>query len=84
MEELLDGDAQAVTEFFYGGYSGAVISSADDVVYSGLCYAAKCAQFVDRDASFCAESYTPTSYSARTGRRISAGPALSESANARG
>lgn len=62
MEELLDGDAQAVTEFFYGGYSGAVISSADDVVYSGLCYAAKCAQFVDRDASFCAESYNTLLY----------------------
>ena len=63
MEELLDSDAQAVTELFNGGHSGTVISSADNVVHSGLSYAAKCAQFVDRDVSFCAKSQNALLYS---------------------
>lgn len=49
MEELLDGDTQAVTQFFDGGNCGAAVSPADDVVDSRLRDTAHVAQLVDGD-----------------------------------
>lgn len=49
VEEILDGDSKPVAELFDGGYGGAVVPAADDVVQRGLGDPAHGAQLIDGD-----------------------------------
>lgn len=49
MEKFLNGDTQAVTQLFDGGNCSAAVSSADDVIDSGLRDTAHVAQLIDGD-----------------------------------
>ena len=40
MEELVNCDTQTIAKLFDRGYGGAVIASADDIIYCRLRYAA--------------------------------------------
>ena len=48
MEKVNDGDAKSVAELFDCGYSGAVVASADDVIYSRLSNTTDDRKFIDR------------------------------------
>jgi hypothetical protein len=52
LKELLDGDVQPVADFLDGGYRGAVVPPADDVVEGRLGDTAHAAQLVDGDVTF--------------------------------
>lgn len=49
IEELLDGNSQAITKLFDGGNGSAPIAATDDVVHGGLSDATHGAQLVDGD-----------------------------------
>ena len=53
IEEINDRDPQTVAQFLKRGDGGAVISSADHIVYGGLRDAADRAQLVDSQVSLC-------------------------------
>jgi hypothetical protein len=63
LEELLDGDVQPIADFLDGGYRGAVVPPADDVVEGGLGNATHAAQFVDGDVPFLAQLQYALSHS---------------------
>jgi hypothetical protein len=55
MKKFLDGDVRPVADFLDGGYCGAIIPPADNVVKGGLRDATHAAEFVDRDVPFLAQ-----------------------------
>jgi hypothetical protein len=55
LEELLDGDVQPIADFLDGGYRGAVVPPADDVVEGGLGDTAHAAQLIDGDVTLLAQ-----------------------------
>lgn len=55
MEKLLNGNAQAIAELFYGGYGCAAIASAHDVINSGLRHSAETTKFIYGDVPFLAQ-----------------------------
>ena len=59
----MNADFEAVAEFFDGRDCRAAISSADNIVDSGLCHAALDGERVDREIPLQAEFQDPLSYS---------------------
>ena len=57
VKELLNGDAQAVTQFFDGGDGGAAVAAADNVVDGGLGDTANSAELVDGNICFLTQLY---------------------------
>ena len=55
VEEILDGDSQAVAQLFDGGYRCAVVPAADDIVKRGLGDPAHGAQFIDGNVPLTAQ-----------------------------
>lgn len=55
IEEVLDGDVEAVTDFLNGGNRGAAVAVVDDVIQGGLGHAAENGQLVDGDVSLVAQ-----------------------------
>ena len=47
VEELVDGNTQTITQLFNSRYRCTVVSSANDIIHSGLRNAANAAQLVD-------------------------------------
>lgn len=47
MEELINRDTQSIAQLFDGGNGSTVISTADNIVHSGLCHTAHAAEFVE-------------------------------------
>ena len=55
IEEVLDGDSQAIAKLLDRRNSGASVSAADDIVHRGLGHAAHAAEFIDRNVTLIAE-----------------------------
>ena len=55
MKKFLNGDAQAVAQFFDGGDGGAVVAATDNVIHCGLGDTAHAAELVNRKIFFLAE-----------------------------
>ena len=55
MEEIFNGDSQSVAQLLDRRNSGAVVPSADDIIYRGLRNAAHIAELIDRYVTFPAQ-----------------------------
>ena len=55
IEELLDGNSQAITKLFDGGNGGAPIAATDNIVHGGLGDTAHGAQLIDGNVLLLAE-----------------------------
>lgn len=51
VEKIDDGDLQSVTNFFNGGYGGALVTAADNIVQSWLSDTTDCRKFIDSNIS---------------------------------
>ena len=55
IKEVLNGDSQTIAELLDCGNGGAAVTSADDIVHSGLGHTADAAEFINRNISLAAE-----------------------------
>ena len=53
LKKVNNRDAKSVAQLIYCSNGCTVITSADDVIYSRLCYPAQAAQLIDADFSLC-------------------------------